>query len=98
MGRKAISASRPKSSKIGVRRAALALGLLFSILHLIVALLITSTRGGIVEYFMDMHYLKMAMTYPPLDIGLMLFGTVQAFILGALPGGLFAAIWNGMEG
>ncbi|MEW5996087.1 MAG: hypothetical protein AB1657_00635 [Candidatus Micrarchaeota archaeon] len=80
--------------EISEKRAAISLGLLFAVLHVIGIVLIAATGGGIVGWWHSVHFLSMAYTVAAFDIVTFIVGLVGAFVTGAVIGWLFAFIWN----
>lgn len=84
---------------LNVKRAALTLGILFGILHLVGVLLIVLSNGGILGWKLAMHHVQLGapVSALPFNIVSLIIGTVVAFVGGAVVGALFAYIWNAMK-
>ena len=80
--------------KFDVKKAALALGLLFAVWHLGWVLAVAIFGQGFVEWTMSMHFISMPIPVAAFDFVTLLVGVICAFICGALTGAIFALIWN----
>lgn len=85
--------------EISEKRAAISLGLLFAVLHIVWVVLVTATGGGMMGWCQSIHFLTTGAAYTALPFDLLTFivGIVGAFIVGAVVGWLFAFIWNKMK-
>ncbi len=77
--------------KIGWKKAALSLGGVFALSHLIGTLLI---QAGLAKQILNMHFLDVDFTLLPFSVWVWLLGIVLAFIVGGVIGLIFSWIWN----
>ncbi|MFA5412204.1 MAG: hypothetical protein WC350_02565 [Candidatus Micrarchaeia archaeon] len=83
--------------EISGKRAAISLGLLFAVLHIVWVVLVTATGGGIMGWWHSVHFVTgVTLTALPFDVLTFIVGIVGAFIMGAVVGWLFAFIWSKM--
>ncbi len=84
--------------KIDMKQAALSLGLTFAAVHLAAVLLIVLSGGWVIGFSLSLHHIGgLTATAMPLDVVMLVAGTVLAFIAGAAAGALFSAIWNALD-
>lgn len=82
------------AGEINVKRAALALGIVFAAWHLGWVLSILVLGSSFLDWMMSLHFLSLAMPIAPFDIVPLILGVIGAFVCGAITGAIFAYVWN----
>ncbi|MEW5955151.1 MAG: hypothetical protein AB1626_01270 [Candidatus Micrarchaeota archaeon] len=82
---------------LNVGRTALALSITFAALYLLWALVVAGTMGGALGYGMGLHMMVVPYAYAGFSFFMLFYGLVAAFVAGAVVGGVFAAVWNGLS-
>jgi uncharacterized protein (DUF2062 family) len=76
---------------------AISLGLLFALLHLLGMLILTLSNGAALGFWLSLHHLQLSYTLAPLNIAMLIAGTVFAGIVGAIVGGFWGWISQAVE-
>lgn len=84
------------NEKCDVRKAAITLGLVFALYHLLWIVLVAMGGSDFVNWVAGMHFVWVPYTALAFDIVTLIIGLVGAFVLGAVTGAVFAYIWNSL--
>lgn len=73
------------------------MGLLSAAAHAAAVLILAVNPAGFAAWALGTSSLHMRHLHPPVGAGILLLGALQALVMGAFLGGLFALIWNSMD-
>lgn len=80
---------------INPTHAGLAVGGVFALWHLLwVSLVAFGVAGAILNYILKLHFIQIAITLAPFQMGLAVTLVALTFAIGFLFGFVFALIWN----
>ncbi|MBS3060466.1 MAG: hypothetical protein J4432_03070 [DPANN group archaeon] len=82
-----------KDIVINEKKAAIALGSVYGLYHLVWGVLVTF-GGGFLPWFLAKHFIQVSATAAPFDLVTLILGVVSAAIVGAITGWVFAWIWD----
>jgi len=85
-----------KKTDLSMRKTVLSTGLVFAALYLLWALVMAG--AGMMGYWGGMPMMGFSSyAYPGFSFVMLVYGAVSSFIVGAIVGGLFALVWNGLS-
>ncbi len=82
------------TGKLGVKKVALTVGIVFAAWHIGWALAIAVLGSGFLNWVLGLHFISMVAPIAPFNIATLVIGAIVAFLCGAITGAIFAFVWN----